>query len=166
MPRHNRNSAWVLVLCALLLAGLLGCVPSQMAEPEPLPDSIVRDLTAKENAVWDAFKQKDKQRLARLIADDYVAVGDRGPIDKAATIASLDNRSISDYSLRDIQATLLGSNQVLLTYKCRSKGDQHGAAFDLDYLCTDIWISRSGAWQSIFFEDRPLAERSSAVAKY
>lgn len=151
-----------LFLLALILAAMPGCAPSQLAEPEPLPETIVNDLIARENGLWAAFQQKDQQRLARFLAEEYVAIGDRGPMDKDATIASVRNQNISEYSLREVQATLLGSNYVLLTYRCMSKGDQHGSMFEVDYLCSDIWVSRRGAWQSIFFEEKPLRERTSA----
>lgn len=154
-------------VCGVATAGILaiimlGC-SSRLAEPEPIPEVIVNDLAAKENALWNAFKQKDHQQLVKFLADDYMTVGDRGPMDKAAKITSLDDQNISDYSVRDLQATLLGSNYVLLTYRCSSKGTRHGIVFDANYVCSDIWISRGGAWQSIFFEDRPVVEPTTAA---
>lgn len=151
-----------IIVAPILMAVLLSCAPSQLAEPEPLPETIVNDLTARENAFWSALKQKDKGRLGRLLAEEYIAIGDRGPMDKAAAIASVSDHNIREYSLQDVKATLLGSNYVLLTYRCMSKGDQHGSKFDVDYLCSDLWVSRGGAWQSVFFEDRPQVERPAA----
>jgi hypothetical protein len=155
-------------ICGVVVAGILatvtlGCAPSQLAEPEPLPETIVHDLTARENALWNTFKEKDGKRLAGVLADEYVAVGDRGPMNKAAMIAYVDDRNISEYSVRDVRATLLGSNYVLLTYACNIKGDRHASTFNLNYLCSDIWVRRGGTWQSIFFEDRPIAERKTAT---
>ena len=145
------------VFAACLLATLiLGCSPSQPTELEPLPETIVNDLTAREKALWDASQQKDTKRLKQLLADEYVAVSDRGPLDKAGTIAYLRERNITEYSLRDVRATLLSNNSVLLNYVCGAKGDLHGVAFHQNYLCSDIWINRGGSWQSIFFADRPI----------
>lgn len=151
-----------LIVPVMMAAVILSCAPSKLAEPEPLPETIVNDLIAKENALWSAFKKKDSRRLGRLLAEEYVAIGDYGPMDKAATIASISNHNISEYSMRDVKATLLGSNYVLLTYRCMSKRDLHGNTFETDYFCADIWVSHGGAWQSIFFEDRPLGERMPA----
>ena len=76
------------VFAACLLATLiLGCSPAQLAELEPLPETIVNDLTTREKALWDASQQKDTKRLKQLLADEYVAVSDRGPLDKAGAIA-------------------------------------------------------------------------------
>ncbi len=145
------------VFAACLLATLiLGCSPPQSAELEPLPETIVNDLTTREKALWDASQQKDTKRLKQLLADEYVAVSDRGPLDKAGAIAYLRERNITEYSLRDVRATLLGNNSVLLNYVCNAKGDVHGIAFYQNYLCSDIWINRGGSWQSIFFADRPI----------
>lgn len=145
------------VFAACWLATLmLGCSPAQQAELEPLPETIVNDLTTGEKALWDASQHKDAKRLKQLLADEYVAVSDPGPLDKSAAIAYLCERNISEYSLRDMRATLLGSNYVLLNYVCSAKGDVHGIAFQQNYLCSDIWINRGGSWQSIFFADRPL----------
>jgi hypothetical protein len=147
------------VFAACLLATLiLGCSPPQSAELEPLPETIVNDLTTREKALWDASQQKDTKRLKQLLADEYVAVSDRGPLDKAGAIAYLRERNITEYSLRDVRATLLGNNSVLLNYVCSAKGDLHGIAFYQNYLCSDIWINRGGSWQSIFFADRPIGQ--------
>lgn len=151
-------------LVGMLAPVMLGC-SSKLAEPEPIPEVVVNDLAAKENALWNAFKQKDQQQLDRFIAYDYMTVGDSGPIDKETKIASIDDQKITDFSIRDLRATLLGSNYVLLTYRCSSKGDRHGRAFEEDYLCSDIWISRGGAWQSIFFEDRKVSDQSAAALR-
>jgi len=145
------------VFTACLLATLiLGCSPSQPAEREPLPETIVNDLTTREKALWDASQQKNTKRLKQLLADEYVAVSDRGPLDKAGAITYLRERNITEYSLRDVRATLLGNDSVLLNYVCSAKGDLHGIAFHQNYLCSDIWINRGGSWQSIFFADRPI----------
>jgi hypothetical protein len=92
-----------------------------------------------------------------------VAVGDRGPMDKTAKIASVDDQNITDYPVRDVRPTLLGSNYVLLTYRCSSKGNRRGSPFDLNSMCSEIWVSRGGAWQCIFFEDRPVGEQTTAT---
>jgi hypothetical protein len=42
----------------LLAALILGCSPPQLAEREPLPETIVNDLTAREKALWDALPAK------------------------------------------------------------------------------------------------------------
>lgn len=151
-------------LAAMLALIMLGC-SSKLAEPEPIPEVVVNDLAAKENALWTAFQKKDRQQVDKFLAYDYMMVGDRGPMDKETKIASIDDQRITDFSIRDLHATLLGSNYVLLTYLCSSKGDRHGIAFDQDYLCSDIWISRGGAWQSIFFEDRAVTEPSAALRR-
>ena len=154
---------------AAILAGMftmimLGC-SSKLAEPEPIPEVIVNDLAARENALWNAFQARDRHKLETFLAYDYMTVGDRGPMDREAKIASMDDLKITSFSMHDLHATLLGSNYVLLTYRCGSKGDRHGTAFDENYLCSDIWISRGGAWQSIFFEDRPVSEQSAATLR-
>lgn len=142
-------------LATCLMGTLLSCAPSQPAETEPLPETIVNDLVARENSFWDACKKKDAGRLRQLLAEEYVAVSDRGPLDKPAAIAYQRERTIAEYSLHDVRATLLGSNSVLLNYTCSTKGDFHGTAFSTDYWCSNVWISRGGSWQSIFFADRP-----------
>ena len=144
------------LLLASLLALMLGCSPSQSAEPEPLPESIVKDLTAREQEIWDASRHKDTEHLKQLLADEYVAVGDRGPVDKAAAITHLCERNLTDYAVSDVRATLLGSNVVLLTYLCSFRSDGHGNGFPQTYRCSDVWVSRGGAWRSVFFADRPI----------
>ena len=156
-------------ICLVALIGIiapimLGC-SSKLAEPEPIPEVIVNDLAAKETGLWKAFQKKDHQHLARFLAYDYMTVSDRGPMDKDAKIASIDDENVAEYSIRDLRATLLGSNYVLLTYSCKSKGSRHGGTFEDNSICSDIWISRGGAWQSIFFEDRPVREQTLAALR-
>lgn len=153
----KKSTGGVFAACLLAIL-ILGCSPSQPAELEPLPETIVNDLTAREKALWDASQQKDTKRLKQLLADEYVAVSDRGPLDRAGAIAYLRERNITEYSLRDVRATLLSNNSVLLNYVCGAKGDLHGIAFHQNYLCSDIWINRGGSWQSIFFADRPIGQ--------
>jgi len=160
---HQSKNVHAFAAAVILAYAMLGCSSSQLAEPEPIPEVIVNDLAAKENTLWNAFRQKDQRQLDKFLAYDYMTVGDRGPMDKAAKISSIDDQNIIDFSIRDLRATLLGSNYVLLTYRCSSKGTRHGIAFDENYVCSDIWISRGGAWQSIFFEDRSVVEQTTAT---
>ena len=162
MSMRFAKAVVVAILSGMLTMMMLGC-SSKLAEPEPIPEVVVNSLAAKENALWNAVKQKDHQKLDAFLAYDYMTVGDGGPMDKEAKIASVNDQRITDFSIRDLRATLLGSNYVLLTYRCSCKGERHGSVFDENYLCSDIWISRAGAWQSIFFEDRPVSEQSSAA---
>ncbi|HVO59447.1 MAG TPA: nuclear transport factor 2 family protein [Terriglobales bacterium] len=162
MSRRFGRAVFIATLAGMLSVIMQGC-SSKLAEPEPIPEAVVNDLAAKENGLWSALKQKDRQQLNKLLAYDYMTVGDSGPMDKETKIASVDDQKITEFSIRDLRATLLGSNYVLLTYRCSSKGERHGRAIDENYLCSDIWISRGGAWQSIFFEDRPVSEQSFAA---
>jgi hypothetical protein len=151
-------------LAGMLALSMLGC-SSKLSEPEPIPEVVVNDLARKENVLWNAFKQKDRPQLDRVLSYDYMTVNDRGPMDKETKIASIADQTITDFSIHDLRATLLGSNYVLLTYRCRSRGEREGRAFDEDYLCSDIWISRGGAWQSIFFEDRPVTDQPATALR-
>ena len=164
MSFYFGNAICVVALVGIIVPIMLGC-SSKLAEPEPIPEVIVNDLAAKETGLWKAFQKKDHQHLARFLAYDYMTVSDRGPMDKDAKIASIDDENVAEYSIRDLRATLLGSNYVLLTYSCKSKGSRHGGTFEDNSICSDIWISRGGAWQSIFFEDRPVREQTLAALR-
>ncbi|GAB7129644.1 DUF4440 domain-containing protein [Silvimonas sp. JCM 19000] len=99
---------------------------------------------------------RKSQRVAELLADDFVEYGRSGAIyRKADTLAALQHEvgfeiQASDFSVVQISADVM---QVLY----RTENSQETAGKPLFALRSSLWRLRDGLWQMVFHQATPCA---------
>jgi len=112
------------------------------------------DIQAKETAAWEAVKQKDYDSFAKLMADDYLEVEDDGVHDKAASVQSVKDFDLSDYTLSDWKLTPIDPNTVLITYTANVTGKFKGEPVPSGpYRESSAYVNRNGQWLAIFYQE-------------
>ena len=112
------------------------------------------DIRAKETAAWEAVKKKDWDGFAKLMADDYVEVVNDGVHDKAASVQSVKDFDLSDYTLSDWKMTSIDANSVLITYTANVTGKFKGEAIPAGpYRESSAYVNRNGEWLAIFYQE-------------
>ena len=112
------------------------------------------DIIAKEKATWDAFRKKDADAFGKLLAADYIEVGDTGVMDKTATIASMKDFEISEATFADWKMLSVDKDAVIITYTTTLKGTLKGKDMPAEPARTAAaYVNRNGEWLAIYFQD-------------
>jgi Domain of unknown function (DUF4440) len=152
-----RNSSQLCVSFILLLAvGVTACILVDMPQNAGVKNAVSEGtklqaiLEQQEKAVWESFKNKDKNAFADLLADEYtgVFIDGQGEQDKLGAVNSISQVTIRHYSLSDFKLSPLSANAALLRYN--ASGDFSGSqAQDVQLAVDNIWVKRGEQWQSL-----------------
>jgi hypothetical protein len=110
---------------------------------------IIQEIRALEEASLDPEVRADRERLAALLADDFVEFGSSGRVwDKASVLQLVTSERGLSFSLSDFAAKQLGPELVHATYRVATReagGERHS-------LRSSLWILRSARWQMLFHQ--------------
>lgn len=114
--------------------------PATTAKPKPRMSKaqILKKLSANENALWTAWKNKDAKPFQMWLSADSVMVGDTGVGGKADVTKDIASMpcEIKSFSLSDWKLTMVDSDAAVLTYKGTEDGTCGGTA-----LPPAVWAS-------------------------
>ena len=137
----------MVVVTVLVLAsgGSAGDVYAlQQSKPEQELIQIERDWCT-------AILKKDAPALARILADDYTSVGNRGtPSTKPDELANLKSAdSVTSCVDTNFKVRIYGDAAVVTGLASRS-GTYKGVVFkDRQFLWTDTFVRKDGRWQCV-----------------
>ncbi|MFO2462829.1 DUF4440 domain-containing protein [Pseudomonas sp. 15FMM2] len=124
-------------------------------------EALAAHLQDLERELHQCATRNDAQRLATLLADDFVEFGASGRIwdSKAQVIAGLSDEVFAARSMSDFALKLLADGVALVTYRC------HRAASDVqagsESLRSSVWRNSQAGWQMVFHQGTPLGGRTS-----
>ncbi len=125
-----------------------------VALPEPRPaerraqgrEGVANFLTAQEQKLWQAIREKDIGALAALLADDVVWVSPEGISRGAVEFAGAIQQHWSACAPAEFTVTRFAKSAALLTF-C-AEGDARA-------YHTSLWINRGGRWQLVLHQHTP-----------
>jgi ketosteroid isomerase-like protein len=141
-----------------ILLSLLAAAPTNMLQDE---------LRAKDQALLDAIAPGDTATWDKALAPDAVYVDENGSImDRAAFLKALQplppeasgHIHIVDYRLQQ------DGDTALVIHKDDEREVYNGIPLHADYLMTETWLRRSGAWQLALVHAYVVAVDPPAVA--
>jgi hypothetical protein len=98
------------------------------------------------------------QKLAQLLADDFMEFGSSGWIcNKQQIIEELSSESTVRIAMSDFRVTPLAADIVLATYEAAIRGQSKKSA--RRSLRSSIWKKKKGRWQMIFHQGTPVRKR-------
>lgn len=128
---------------------------------EPTADAITRDLMAAENALWDAWKNKDVKRLENLTAPQIAFVDYFGTFlaNKADTIKDWTGPlcNVKSINLADGVGTTVSRTVAILTLKATIDGTCGGKNFSgLKVAGNSVYVRDGDAWKWVFGFNSPM----------
>jgi hypothetical protein len=112
------------------------------------------DIIAKEKAAWDAFRKKDADAFAKLIAADYIEITDTGVMDRATTIAGMKDFDITEATFADWKMLTVNKNAVIITYTANLKGTFKGKDVPPGpYREASAYVNRNGEWVAVYYQE-------------
>jgi hypothetical protein len=121
------------------------------SEPPTDEEEVLSDLTDLEKEWTEANFSADKKKLARILADDYVATQQDGTIQgKADYLRDIKpDKTVKDWELKDLKLTLKGDRATL---KGRMREEREGQDQDSVLQFTDKFVWRDERWQAVASE--------------
>jgi hypothetical protein len=122
------------------------------------------ELIRLEKDFWDAMKQKDGEKAARLTAEGCILAGAQGVStiepDLISRLTVESNWSIENYEIDDdsLQVRMLHDGVAVIAYKVREKLTVDGQSIDLEASESSVWIEEDGAWKCALHTESLLGD--------
>ena len=107
-------------------------------------------LQEKENAAWQAFKDKKPDDFKKLVAANVVAVYAEGMSDMQKELADMQKWDMKSFAISEYKVTSYGSDTVISTYKVKVEGTYDAKDQSGTYNAASVWKKQKGEWQAIF----------------
>ena len=103
-----------------------------------------------ERSFWRQVKDKRWNELEHHLAGNYIAVSpEQGRLDKAATVARLQQLQLDDYTLGDVQ-TELNSDTFVVSYTIAMRGTSAGQPLPSEPVrMMTVWQKQKAGWMAI-----------------
>jgi ketosteroid isomerase-like protein len=134
----------------LLLVALLVCLatPGSRMQAGSDPDAESK-IIAMEHVWAEAYKAKDPRALDRILDDKFVCVVSNGSLLTKAQILGEVKTSTALQILMDSMVVHIHGDTAIISGIFRTKGVEHGKAYELRERFVDTWLYRNGQWVSI-----------------
>jgi hypothetical protein len=112
-------------------------------------------LQEKENAAWQAFKDKKADDFKKLLSPNLVAVYAEGMADMQKELADMQKWDMKSFAISDYKVTSVGPNLAMSTYKVKIDGTYEGKDMSGTYNAASVWHKMGarrggGDWQAVF----------------
>lgn len=112
----------------------------------PDKDAII----AKEQAAWQAFKDKKADDFKKVVNADFRGVYAEGVMDMKAEMQAMQKWDMKSFTLTDYTAFSDKPDVIVMTYKVTLVGTFDGKDAGGTFNCGTVWIMAKGEWQAIF----------------
>jgi hypothetical protein len=133
--------------------------PSPAAKPKPRISKaqLLRQLSANETKLWEAWKNKDPKPFRTYLSADSVMLGGAGPQNKMDTIKEITSMDcdVKSFTLSDWKLSMIDADAVLLTYKGVAAGTCGGQSIPAAWS-SSVWIKRGRGWQAFSHQETPV----------
>jgi hypothetical protein len=115
-------------------------------------DSVIR----LEKRVWKVAQLRDADAFAELVPADAVMIFQSGIVSQPEYLATMNQRTISRYELRNIRGFMPNAKTVILHYEALRLGQEAGEIFPEGTVieCT-TWIKRGRRWVAVLNQETP-----------
>ena len=109
-------------------------------------------LVERENAVWNAFKNKNAAEVWKLVSTDLVAVYPDGIYTFEMRLNSMSKVTMKSFALGHFNVSMLSNDLAIVSYKAKVENED-GSARELN--CGTVWRMQNGDWKAVFHSDMP-----------
>ncbi len=112
------------------------------------PDAAM--IEAKENAAWQAFKDKKPDDFKKVVDHDAVGVYSDGIADMAKEMSDMQKWEMKSFKISDFKAHSDEKDVMVATYKVTLQGTVDGHDASGVFNAGTVWKQENGAWLAIF----------------
>ena len=143
-----------LLMTALSAGMLLAQAQTKAADAKktaPSANAASDELKQIENDWVDASKTKNAEKLADILADNWVALGwDGQRTDKAKALAEMKTpgNSLDNIEMGPMTVRIFG-NTAVVTGSDTEKSMENGKDTSGKYVWTDVFVKQNGKWKAV-----------------
>jgi ketosteroid isomerase-like protein len=155
-PIRRRQMQVVVPIMFLLVSVIAGCAEKQ---PEQASSNSQAELLSQERVWNEAYKNRDKEALTRVLADEFTFTDDAGQVSNKAQYisAAVDLIKVDSYTVDDTVPRIYVDTGIVTgrwTGRMSIEGKDASGAFRF----TDVFVRRDGRWQVVASQDTRLPE--------
>jgi hypothetical protein len=122
--------------------------------------AIIQKIIRLEERVWEVAQKRDAIGFTKLVPSDAVMIFQSGIVLQSEYLATMNERTISRYEIRNIRAFMPNATTVILYYEALRLGEQDGKAFPSSPVIeSTTWIKRAGKWVAVLNQETPIGGR-------
>jgi len=133
-----------------------GASPSPAPKPKPRVSKalLLKQLSAKETKLWEAWKNKDPKPFQAGLSADSVMIGSGGVSNKADAIKEITSGGcdVKSFTLSDWKLAMIDADAAVITYKGAAVGTCGGQPIPAAWA-SSVWIKRGGRWQAFSHQE-------------
>jgi hypothetical protein len=107
-------------------------------------------LKAKENAAWEAFKDKKADDFKKVVSANMVAIYADGIQDVAKEVAGMQHWDMKSFTISDYKVTAAGADTAVTTYTVKLEGAIDGKDASGTYNAGSVWKQEGSDWKAVF----------------
>jgi hypothetical protein len=159
----------VLVLGSSALA--VGQVTEKKTESKPKGEKVAattasnvdQELTKLDQEWGDAGIKGDSAVLERILADEFIASGPTGVMNKAQSIAQAKsdaaNITNATYTADEYTIRMLDKDTAIMVHRAVEKGQNKGADYTDQHRSIHVWKKINGRWQVVASQAMPITKQ-------
>jgi Domain of unknown function (DUF4440) len=119
--------------------------------------TIINSVIRLEKRVWKVAQLRDADAFAELVPSDAVMIFQSGIVSQPEYLATMDQRTISRYEIRNIRGYMPNAKTVILHYEALRLGQEAGKIFPEDTVIeSTTWIKRGRRWVAVLNQETPI----------
>jgi Domain of unknown function (DUF4440) len=153
---RNKDAGRLLALRGIAVTNRLAVAKKRKRAFAP-QSAIVHRIIRLEERVWKVAQERDAVGFAELVPVDAVMIFQSGIVTQPEYLATMKERTISRYELRDIRGFMPNATTVVLCYEALRLGEESGEAFPSSPVIeSTTWIKRGKRWVAILNQETPV----------
>ena len=129
---------------SLAVTALLATVAVSFAGPDKAA------VEAKENAAWQAYKDKNADAFQKVVDKDIKCVYDVGIADMQKELTDMKTADVKSFAITDFTMSTDKPDVVVATYTVKIEGSSGGQDMTGTYNAGTVWKQEKGEWLAIF----------------
>ena len=119
--------------------------------------TIINSVIRLEKRVWKVAQLRKADAFAELVPSDAVMIFQSGIVSQPEYLATMNQRTISRYELRNVRGHMPNARTVILYYEALRLGKEAGRTFPEGTVieCT-TWIKRGRRWVAVLNQETPI----------
>ena len=128
--------------------------------------AIINSVIRLEKRAWKVAQLREADAFAELVPSDAVMIFQSGIVSQPEYLATMDQRTISRYELRNIHGFMPNAKTVILYYEALRLGEEAGKPFpEGTVIESTTWIKRGRRWLAVLNQETPIhAPRLSQIS--
>ena len=107
-------------------------------------------MEAKENAAWQAYKDKKADAFQKVVDKDIKCVYDTGIADMQKELTDMKTADLKSFAISDFAMFTDEPDVIVTTYTVKVEGSSGGHDMTGTYNAGTVWKQEKGEWLAIF----------------